>query len=213
MELKKILAGLEGVKAKGNLDIEIDRVDNDSRKVKENSLFVAIKGFDSDGHKFINNAIENGAIAIMIEEGTDIKSLNIPTNITLIMVPDTRYALAIIACNFYENPSRKFKLIGITGTKGKTTTSFMLKKILEKQGLKVGLIGTIAKYIGDKCLGESDRTTPESLELQQIFAKMAEEKVDVVIMEVSSQSLKLNRVAGCDFDYAIFTNFLSDHIS
>lgn len=213
MELKRILAGLEGLKAKGNLDIEIEQIESDSRKVSKNSLFVAIKGFEVDGHEYIAEAIKKGAIAVMVEDGTNLKALQLPAEITLIVAQDTRYALATMACNFYDNPSRKFKLIGITGTKGKTTTSFMLKAILEKQGLKVGLIGTIAKYIGKECLGESSRTTPESLELQQLFAKMVEEKVDVVIMEVSSQSLKLNRVQGCDFDIGIFTNFLRDHIS
>ncbi len=213
MELKKVLAGIVNLKAKGNLDIDIKGIESDSRKVESGFMFVAIKGFSSDGHKFIDKAIENGAICVVIEEGTDVKSLNVPNDITIIMAPNTRYALAIIACNFYDNPSKNFKLIGITGTKGKTTTTFMIKKILEQQGQKVGLIGTIAKYIGDKCLGESDRTTPDSLELQRIFAQMVKENVDAVIMEVSSQSLKLDRVTGCNFDIAVFTNFTEDHIS
>ncbi len=212
MELKKVLAGLEGIKAKGNLDINIENIESDSRKVTKNSLFVAIKGFDTDGHNYIEQAIENGAIAIMIQDGEKPKA-KIPDSVTLMSVENTRRSLAIMACNFYNNPSRKFKLVGITGTKGKTTTSFMTKAILEKQGLKVGLIGTIAKYIGNKCLGESSRTTPDSLELQRLFAQMAEENVDVVVMEVSSQSLKLDRVYGCDFDIGVFTNFLRDHIS
>ena len=213
MELKKILAGLDGLKAKGNLDINIEKIDSDSRNIEKNDLFVAIKGFETDGHEYIEEAIKKGATAIMVEEGTDLKKIKLPENVTLIVAPNTRHSLAVMACNFYGNPSRKFKLIGITGTKGKTTTSFMLKAILEKQGLKVGLIGTIAKYIGSKCLGESSRTTPDSLELQKLFAQMVEEKVDVVVMEVSSQSLKLDRVYGCDFDIGIFTNFLRDHIS
>ena len=121
--------------------------------------------------------------------------------------------MALCACNFYGNPSRKFKLIGVTGTKGKTTTTFMMKSILDKQGYKTGLIGTIATYIGDKKLEDSDRTTPESIKLQKIFAQMADEGCSVVVMEVSSQSLKLNRVAGCDFDIGVFTNFSEDHIS
>ena len=133
--------------------------------------------------------------------------------VTIILAPDTRYALAIASCNFYDNPSRKFKLVGITGTKGKTTTSFMVKGILEKAGKKVGLIGTIATYIGDKKLEDSDRTTPESVKLQKIFNDMVEAECDVVIMEVSSQSLKLDRVVGCDFDIGVFTNFSEDHIS
>ena len=213
MELKKVLAGLEGLKAKGNLDIDIENIESDSRKIEKNGLFIAIKGFDTDGHKFIDKAIENGAIAVMTDASVDLKTIKVPDGVTLIVAPNTRYALAIIACNFYNHPSKKFKLIGVTGTKGKTTTTYMIKRILEKQGQKVGLIGTIAKYIGDKCLGESDRTTPDSLELQRLFSQMVKEKVDTVIMEVSSQSLKLDRVTGCNFDLAIFTNFSEDHIS
>ncbi len=213
MELKKVLAGLEGLKAKGNLDIEIQNIESDSRKITKNSLFIAIKGFTTDGHDYIENAIEKGANSIMVEEGFDFRKVKLPNEITVIIAPNTRYALAIIACNFYENPTKKFKLVGVTGTKGKTTTTFMIKKLLEKQGQKVGLIGTIAKYIGDKCLGESDRTTPDSLELQRLFAQMANENVNTVVMEVSSQSLKLDRVVGCHFDIAVFTNFSEDHIS
>lgn len=214
MQLKEMLVGLEGLKVKGNLDIDINYIDKDSRNIKENSFFVAIKGFDTDGHEYIDSAIKQGATAVMVQEGIDVKVLkSIPENVTIIVAKDTRYALAICSCNFYGNPSRKFKLIGITGTKGKTTTTFMTKKILEKAGKKVGLIGTIATYIGDKKLEDSDRTTPESNKLQEIFAKMVEEKVDAVVMEVSSQSLKLHRVAGCDFDIGVFTNFSEDHIS
>lgn len=213
MNLKEILVGLEGIKAKGNIDVEITNVDSDSRKIKENGLFIAIRGFEVDGNSYIPDAIANGASVVMVDEKTNVKELTIPENVTILMVPDTRIALAVCACNFYDNPSKKFKLIGVTGTKGKTTTTFMIKKILEKAGHKVGLIGTIAIYIGDKKLKDSTRTTPESIELQEIFAKMVEEKVDVVVMEVSSQSLKLNRVYGCDFDMGIFTNFSHEHIS
>ena len=213
MELKKILVGLEGIKAKGSVDLEIKGIEKNSKEVKEGYMFVAIKGFSVDGHKFIASAIENGATAVMVEEGCDLKALNIPENVTILMVPDTRKALAICSSNFYGNPSAQLKLIGVTGTKGKTTTTFMLKSILEKHGNKVGLIGTVANYIGSKNLGESSRTTPESLELQRLFSQMVEEKVDTVVMEVSSQSLKLHRVDGCEFDYAIFTNFSEDHIS
>lgn len=176
-------------------------------------MFIAIKGYEVNGFDYVPSAIENGAICIMVEEGSDLKSLKLPKEITLITVPDTRKALAICSCNFYKNPSRKFKLIGVTGTKGKTTTTYMMKQILEKQGYKVGLIGTIATYIGGKNLGDSDRTTPESSEIQKMFAKMVEEKCEVVVMEVSSQSLKLHRVDGCDFDIGVFTNFSEDHIS
>ena len=128
------------------------------------------------------------------------------------MAPNTRLALALCSCNFFDNPSKKMKVIGVTGTKGKTTTTFMIKKILEKAGKKVGLIGTIATYIGDKKLEDSDRTTPESNKLQEIFAKMVEENVEYGIMEVSSHALEQNRVGGCRFNGAILTNLTQDHL-
>ena len=213
MELKRILAGLENFRAKGELDIDINTITDDSRKIVEGCLFVAIKGFDFDGHDFVNEAISKGAKAVMVDIRADLKKIKIPAGVTAIVTDDTRKALALAACNFYDNPSKKFKLIGITGTKGKTTTTFMIKSILEKAGKKVGLIGTVANYIGDECLGFSKRTTPGSLELQELFSKMAEKQMDVVVMEVSSQSLKYHRVDGSYFDMAIFTNFFKDHIS
>lgn len=214
MKLKEILVGIEGLKVRGNLDLDITHLDKDSRNIKENGLFVAIKGFDTDGHEYVETAIKQGAKAVILQEGVTLETIKkVPAEITVIIAKDTRYALAICSCNFYGHPSRKFKLIGITGTKGKTTTAFMTKKILEKAGKKVGLIGTIATYIGDKKLEDSDRTTPESNKLQAIFAQMVEAGCEAVVMEVSSQSLKLNRVAGCDFDIGIFTNFSEDHIS
>ena len=170
MELKRVLIGLEGLKAKGSLDIEINNLDSNSKNIKEGDMFVAIKGFSVDGHKYINDAIKAGAKAVMIEEGADLKGIELPEDVTVIMAKDTREALAICSCNFYGNPSRKFKLIGVTGTKGKTTTTFMIKEILEKAGHKVGLIGTIATYINGKMISESSRTTPESIELQRTFA-------------------------------------------
>ena len=213
MELKKMLVGLEGLKVKGNLEIEIEGLESNSKNVKKGYLFVAIKGFSTDGHQYVESAIENGATAIMIEEGCDLKNLKIPEDITVIMAKNTREGLAITASNFYGNPSRKFKLIGVTGTKGKTTTTFMIKEILEKAGKKVGLVGTIATYINGKKIKDSDRTTPESLELQQLFSQMVEAGIEAVVMEVSSQSLKLHRVDGCEFDIVLFTNFSEDHIS
>ena len=127
----------------------------------------------------------------MVQEGCDLKKIKLPADVTIIMAKDTREALAICSCNFYGNPSRKFKLIGVTGTKGKTTTTYMIKEILEKAGHKVGLIGTIATYINGKMISESARTTPESIALQKTFAQMVEAGVEYVVMEVSSQSLKL----------------------
>lgn len=213
MELKRILVGLENLKVKGNLDTEIKGIAKSSNEVKEGYLFVAIKGFTVDGHNFIEDAIKNGATAVMVEEGCDLKSIKFKEDTIIIMAKSTREGLAIVSSNFYNNPSTKFKLIGVTGTKGKTTTTYMIKEILEKAGQKVGLIGTIATYINGKKIKDSERTTPESLELQRLFAQMVEEGVETVVMEVSSQSLKLNRVAGCNFDIVIFTNFSEDHIS
>lgn len=213
MELKKILVGLEGIKGKGNLDLEITGIENNSKNVKEGYMFIAIKGFSTDGHKYVESAIKNGAICVIVEEGCDLKSLNIPEDVTILMVKDTRVALAVCSSNFYENPSAKLKLIGVTGTKGKTTTTFMIKEILEKAGKKVGLIGTIATYINGVRGKDSDRTTPESLELQRTFKEMVDAGVEVCVMEVSSQSLKLHRVDGCKFDIVLFTNFSEDHIS
>lgn len=213
MKLNELLKGVEDYKVRGNEELEISNVESNSKNITPGSLFVAIKGFDVDGHKFVESAIENGAVAVVLDVSADLNSIKIPKDITVVLTVDTRLALAKIACNFYKNPSRKFNLIGITGTKGKTTTSYMIKSILEKAGYKVGLIGTIANYIGDKMICESSRTTPESLELQRFFDQMVKEKVDYVVMEVSSQSLKLHRVEGCDFNMAIFTNFSKDHIS
>lgn len=213
MNLKTLLSGLDNLKAKGDLDIDITSVEYDSRKVKEGSLFVAIKGFNVDGHEYIKSAVDNGAKAILIEEGAKIKKTDIKDDTTVILSPDNRIALAQISKNFYKNPASKFKLIGITGTKGKTTTSFMIKQILEQAGHKVGLIGTIANYINDEKIGDNNsRTTPESLELNKLFSYMLDQKVDTVVMEVSSQSLKYKRVYGLEFDIGIFTNFSEDHI-
>ena len=215
MELKTILSGLENLKVKGSLDIDVPNIKNDSRTVKPGDMFVAIKGFDIDGHEHINEACANGAKVILAQTNQitkeDIK--DVPEDVTIVLTDDTRYALAICACNFYKNPSRKIKLIGVTGTKGKTTTTYMIRDILEKQGIKVGLIGTVASYIGDTKIQNNDNTTPESLKLQEILAQMVEKDCEIVVMEVSSQSLKLHRVAGCNFYMAIFTNLAEDHIS
>ena len=213
MELNSLLKGLENYKSKGDLNINIENVESNSKRVTKNTLFIAIKGFDFDGHEYVAEAIENGATAVMLDLSADLKKVKIPAGVTVIISENTRLAMPKIACNFYGNPSRKFKLIGVTGTKGKTTTTYMIKSILEKAGYKVGLVGTIANYAGDKCISESTRTTPDSLELQKYFKIMADEKVDYAVMEVSSQALKLHRVDGTEFDYAIFTNLYKDHIS
>lgn len=214
MELKKILAGCAELKAKGNLELEIKNITSDSREVKQGDMFVAIKGFDVNGHDFVKKAIENGAKVVLVNEDelANIKEYITP-DVTLVVTKDTREALAKCACNFYDNPSEKVKLIGVTGTKGKTTTTFMIKEILEKQGIKTGLVGTIASYSGDRKIEDSDRTTPDSLKLQSLFAEMVKDNCQAIVMEVSSQSLKLHRVDGCNFNYCVFTNFSEDHIS
>lgn len=213
MKLSEILNGINNLKARGNVEIDISKIAYDSRKVEPNSLFVAIKGFDSDGHDYISQAIEQGASAILLDNIEKIRNLSLPQDVTFVICEDSRIGLAIASCNFYGNPSRKFKLIGVTGTKGKTTTTYMIKKLLEAGGHKVGLIGTIENYIGEDSIGESVRTTPESLELQEMFAKMVDEKVEFVVMEVSSQALKLGRVIGTNFDVGVYTNFSKEHIS
>lgn len=213
MELKRILVGIDDLKAKGSLDIDVNNIESNSKNIKQGDMFIAIKGFNVDGHEYIEDAIKAGAKVIMVEEGCELKSIKLPSDVTLIMTKNTREALAKCSCNFYDNPSKKFKLIGVTGTKGKTTTTFMIKEILENAGHKVGLIGTIATYINSKMITENSRTTPESIELQKTFADMVEKGVEYVVMEVSSQSLKLHRVDGCNFDIVVFTNFSEDHIS
>lgn len=211
MKLNDLLKGLEVLETVGDLNLDITNIHSDSRKIKEGGLFVAINGYAKNGIDFLESAIENGAIAAVVEPDTDIKSLNF--NIPIVKVKNTRKSLALISCTFYDNPSRKFKLIGVTGTKGKTTSTFMTKALLEAHGLKVGLIGSIAVYIGDKKIEDTDRTTPESPEIQKRLAQMADEHCDAVILEVSSQAMKLDRVTGSDFDIGLFTNLTEDHIS
>lgn len=213
MVLKQILMGLEGLRVKGDMNIEISNISSDSNQIEKDGLFIAIKGYETDGHQYLEQAIEHGAVAVMVEEGIDLEIIKNLKDVTIIMAPNTRLAQSICGCNFYENPSKKLKLIGVTGTKGKTTTTFMIKSILEKAGKKVGLLGTIATYIGDTKIEDSTRTTPEGLKLQYLLSEMVKQEVEVAVMEVSSQSLKLDRVAGCDFDIGIFTNLSEDHIS
>lgn len=206
MQIKNLLENIEYSMLSGKEDIHVNSIQYDSRKVKERDMFFAIEGFNLDGHKFINKAIENGSRVIVIQ-----KPVEQVEGITYIMVDDSRKALAIAAANYYGNPSKKMKIIGITGTNGKTTSAFMLKAILEEKGYKVGLIGTIANYIGSVEI-HTDKTTPESLELQKLFNEMVEKKVDYCVMEVSSHSLELHRVHGIEFSEGIFTNLTRDHL-
>ena len=212
MKLKDVLKDIEILETKGDLEIQITNLGSDSRKLSYGGLFFAIKGFNLDGTKFIETAVkDNGAVAVVVESDFDM-----PTcleNITYIKVANIRRTLALASRNFYENPSEKLKVIGVTGTKGKTTSTFMIKSILEKSGFKVGLIGSIAVYIGNEELEITDRTTPESFVIYKYLAKMVEEKVDIVILEVSSQAMVLDRVTGIKFDATLFTNLTEDHIS
>ena len=172
MNLNKLLKGFDFEVLNGSLNTEINSIQYDSRKINKGDIFFCIEGFNVDGHKYIKSAIDKGATVIVVQ-----KEVEDCGDVTLIKVENTRKALAKASSNFYDNPSKRLKLIGVTGTNGKTTSTFMIKSILEQCGHKVGLIGTIANYIGDKKL-HSERTTPESLELHQLFNEMVKEDVD-----------------------------------
>lgn len=206
MKLRDLVKGLDIVEFSGRDQTEATGIAYDSRKAKKGSLFVCIDGTIVDGHDYIPGALANGASALLVS-----KDVDVPHNVAKIRISDTRYGLAYVSDKFFDHPSGKFKLVGITGTKGKTTTSYMIKSILETKNEKVGLIGTVEKLIGDKII-YVERTTPESLDLQSLFAEMAESHVDTAVMEVSSQGIKLHRVSCCDFDIGIFTNISRAHI-
>ena len=206
VRLDKLLERLEYEVVQGSDEIEITTLINDSRKVEEGSVFVCISGAVSDGHKYIPDVAEKGAAAVVVE-----REVEAPENVTVIRVTDTRYALALMSAAYFDYPAEKMKVIGITGTKGKTTTTYMIKSILDSVGYKVGLIGTIEAIIGDKKIPAAN-TTPESYTIQKYFAQMVEEGCDCVVMEVSSQGLMLHRTAGIPFEIGIFTNLGKDHI-
>lgn len=203
MELQKLCEGLE-CEIIGDAKTNITGICYDSRNIKKGDLFFCIKGFSSDGHQYAKDAVEKGAAALMVSYKLD---LGIPQ----ILVKDDRKTMAQIACEFYGHPSKKIKMIGITGTNGKTTTTYMIKSIAEKKGEKVGLIGTIVNMIGDKVL-ETERTTPEAPDLQKLIRQMADEGCTIVVMEVSSHSLDLKRVEGIYYDVGVFTNLTQDHL-
>ena len=205
MKLKALLTDVKVLKINAETDTEIDSISYDSRNTMKDDLFVAIRGFESDGHKFIGAAISAGAAVIICEETPKEK-------IPYILVENSREALAIVSRNYFGDPASKMTLIGVTGTNGKTTTTMLLKHVLEDlTGEKTGLIGTNQNMIGEKVL-QTERTTPESYELQKIFKEMASEGCKYVIMEVSSHSLVLDRVAGLRFEVAVFTNLTQDHL-
>lgn len=206
MKLEQLLKEIDYTFIQGNLDQEVSQIDYDSRTVKQESLFVCIPGANVDGHDFIDDVIARGARTIIIE-----KSVPYQDNVTYIQVKNARIALALLSCAFFDHPSRKMTVIGITGTKGKTTTSYMVESILNKAHKKVGIIGTIGSLINGE-LRKTKNTTPESFELQRLMNEMVESGCEYCVMEVSSQGLMLNRVAGIDFDYGVFTNLSPDHI-
>ena len=206
MKLVQLLERLEYTCLQGTTEQEITKVEADSRKAGEGSLFICIRGAVADGHTFVPAVVAQGTKAIVSEE-----PLKVPEDVTVILVKDTRYAMAVIAAAYYGYPGDELKVIGITGTKGKTTTTYMVKSILENAGYKVGLIGTIETIIGDTVI-PSANTTPESLLVQKYFRQMLDAGCDCAVMEVSSQGLMLHRTAGFTFEIGIFTNIEPDHI-
>jgi UDP-N-acetylmuramoyl-L-alanyl-D-glutamate--2,6-diaminopimelate ligase len=206
MLLSSLVKGLDYRVIKGDLNIEVNSLAYDSREVTENSAFVAISGFSVDGHQFIGQAIKNGATTIFVEN-----HVSIDGNVTVLKVSDSREALAKLASNLYNSPTQDLNLIGITGTNGKTSTSFFIKSIFEQTKQSIGLIGTIGTIIGEIEI-KNERTTPESLQLQQIFSKMVQSKIRHCIMEVSSHALSLKRVDYSHFKTGIYTNLSPDHL-
>lgn len=208
MRIGELAGCLPQADLRGDAEVRIHGITYDSRRVRPGDLFVCIKGFRFDGHAFINDAIERGAAGVVVEKSKrDPISLPIP----FIYAENTRKALGLLGAHFYDYPSRKLRLIGVTGTKGKTTTTYLIKSILEAAGHRVGLIGTIQNMIGDMVL-PSERTTPESIDLQVLFSQMVASGCSFGVMEVSSHALKLERTVGSEFDVGVFTNFSQDHL-
>jgi UDP-N-acetylmuramoyl-L-alanyl-D-glutamate--2,6-diaminopimelate ligase len=212
MLLSNLLNSVEVRKVIGELEsIDVGGIINDSRQLKSGDVFVAIKGYKLDGHDYIEEVIARGASVIVLEEDERFPDeLFTTSNVVKILVSDSRKALSQLSYSFYGKPSHKLKLIGITGTKGKTTTGFIIKHLLESTGEKVGLIGTIANYIGDQKI-DTKLTTPESNEIHKLLAEMVQAECTYCVMEVSSHALELCRVDALQFDFALFTNITSDH--
>lgn len=204
MKLQQLLKCLHPIIPFKGEDPEITSIENDNRKVQNGSLFICIKGYTVDGHDFASSAVKNGAAAVLAERPLDI-------DVPVVVVKDTNRAMAVLADAFFGQPTQQLRLIGITGTNGKTTTSHLIEKILADRGQKTGLIGTMYTKIGEKTI-ETKNTTPESLTLQKTFHQMVEEGVETAVMEVSSHALDLGRVHGCDYDVAVFTNLTQDHL-
>lgn len=206
MKLSKLLERSEYILVQGQEDTEISTLVYDSRKVEEGSVFVCISGAAFDGHRFVGQVAEQGAKAVVVE-----RDVEVPEGVTVIRFDDTRRALAEMSAAYFGYPAEELTTIGITGTKGKTTITYMIQSVLEHAGQKTGLIGTIETVIGEERI-PSVNTTPESYVIQESFRRMADEGCKNVVMEVSSQGLMLHRVSGFTFDYGIFTNLAEDHI-
>ncbi|SEO37236.1 UDP-N-acetylmuramoyl-L-alanyl-D-glutamate--2,6-diaminopimelate ligase [Propionispora vibrioides] len=208
MTLGDLLAHLPDAVQAGRIERtqEVKSITYDSRQVTDGSVFICLKGAKTDGHDYVAQACRQGAIAVIIEE-----DVNVPAGVAKIKVSDTRTAMQGIVPSFFGFPSRKLRMIGVTGTNGKTTTTYLLRDILTRAGYRVGVIGTIQTLIGDRVLPVKN-TTPDVVELQGILAEMVACNMDYVVMEVSSHALALNRVAGCEFDVGIFTNMTQDHL-
>ncbi len=205
-DLKQLLERMEYQCIQGSLKREISDVIYDSRKAAPNTLFVCIKGTVTDGHSYAQDVVKAGAVALVVLEPVDV-----PEEVTVIRVKDTRYALAMLSAAYFDYPAETLKVIGITGTKGKTTTTYMIKSILEGAGHRPGLIGTIETVIGEETI-PSANTTPESYLIQKYFRKMLDKGLDCCVMEVSSQGILMHRTAGILFEIGIFTNIEPDHI-
>lgn len=207
MLLSQLLKDIEFVLLQGDINAEITDLVYDSRKIDEKSVFVCLVGANVDGHSFAGQAVHKNAAAIIVEKMVD----GVPENITVIKVENTRRALAFMSAAYFGYPANELTTIGLTGTKGKTTTTFMVKSVLESVGYKTGLIGTTGILIGEESL-PAKNTTPESYEIHRLFRLMVDSGCKYVVMEVSSQGLKYDRVAGINFDIGVFTNFSPDHI-
>ena len=198
-------------KAYGETNKEITGIEYNSEKINEGNIFVAIHGLNENGHSYIGSAIEKGAVAVVVQRGESIDIQSLSQKATIIEVEDSRIALAKLANVYYDRPASKLKLIGITGTKGKTTTAHMIRDIMLAGGKKVGMIGTIYNTYGDKVI-EADRTSPESLDLHRLLKDMVDSGMEYVVMEVSSHAIALNRVYGLHFEIGVFTNLGQEHL-
>src|SRR4030088_1956794 len=205
MQLKILATAIPIRQLTGSLDRNVESIAYDSRRVQRNGLFVALRGEKTDGHQFIDQAIERGASVIVTEREEK------QPRVTSLVVENTRTALADLAAVFYGFPATRLKLAAVTGTNGKTTTTFLIKHICEKAGLRCGLIGTVRYEIADRIL-PAVRTTPESLDLQELLAQMVNAGCKAAAMEVSSHAIAQNRTRGLEFDAAVFTNLTQDHL-